>query len=51
MSDRGRRLSKRSEAIKQRKISEDKPKKRQEKDRQRTLAKACQLKLSDTTED
>ena len=51
MSDRERRLSKRSEATKQRKILEDKLKERQEKDRQKALAKACQVKLSEAAEE
>ena len=50
MSDNRRRLSKSSEATEQRKILEYKLRKRQEKDRQKALAKACKVKLSEAAE-
>ena len=50
-SDDWRRLSKRSGATEQRKILKAKLKKRQEKDRLKTLAKARQVNFSETTED
>ena len=54
MSDNGRRLSKRSGAVKKREALDDKLRKRQEEPKirkQKTLAKNREVKLSDTAED
>ena len=50
ISDGERRLSKRSGATEQRKFLEEKLKVRQEKDRQKALAKAQKVKLSEAAD-